>query len=202
MKDDNLDSEQIKAIREAFDKAINSGPWKESNFLRAMGKRLEKIRDNFLFEVGENLPGSVETSSNLANRVALRSGQQEVYISLYCSNGGQISAWEKVIANLPRQLVSRPIYADEEQIRKRIKSKSTPANEAYVCAYVCKDDIKELPKDKIPHDKLDHPLLTLKDRAISLDDITRFVHMSVTYQYVEGRLVKNSAPENSSEEKS
>ncbi|WP_367606367.1 Dot/Icm secretion system protein IcmQ [Legionella sp. W05-934-2] len=192
MKEDKLTRDQIQSIRNAFDKALNEGPWQETNFLRAMGKQLEKIRDNFLVEVGEKSSDAAETSSNLANRVALRSGQQEIYISLYSSSGNQLSSWEKVIANLPRQLISRPIYEDEERVRSRIKSKSMPVNEAYVCAYIDKDDIKILPKDKIPHDKLNHPLLTVKDRAITLDDITRFVHLSGTYQYREGRLVKNA----------
>ncbi len=191
MKEENLTPEQIQAIREAFDHAIKDGPWQESNFLRTMGKRLENIRDDFLFEVGQKSGESADSPSSLDNREELKSGHQEVFISLYNSSGDQISAWERVIANLPRQLISRPIYADEQNITALIKSKGTPKNEAYVCAYINKEYIKDVPEDKIPHDRLNHPLLTVKDRALSLDDITRFVHLSGTYKYEEGRLVKS-----------
>ena len=46
--------------------------------------------------------------------------------------------------------------------------------------------------DKTPVDKLGKPLLTLKDKSLSLDNINRFVHITGTYQYGQGRLVKNS----------
>ena len=201
MKEDNLEPEQIEAIRNAFDYAIKNGPWEESNFLRTMGKRLEKIREEFLVEAGVKSPSGLNANEDLDD-ASPRSGQKEIFISLYSSNGGQLSAWEKLIVNLPRQLISRPIYADEESIQNRIKSKSIPVNEAYVCAYICKGDIKTIAEDKIPHDKLNNPLLTVKDRAISLDDITRFVHMSGTYSYIEGRLVKNDDVSSNEQNKS
>lgn len=195
MKEDNLTPEQIRSIQKAFDHAINNGPWQESNFLRTMGKRLEKIRDDFLLEIGQNPSSSDVAAKHAATQLAHRSGKKEIYIALYSSNGAQLSAWEKLIANLPRQLVSRPIYAEEKDIVDLIKSKSIPQNEAYICALIHEDDIKSVPEDKIPRDRLDHPLITVKDRAISLDDISRFVHISGTYQYLEGHLVKtmNSA---------
>lgn len=192
MKDSDLTSEQIAAIKKAFDNTLTDSVWQESNFLRAMKKRLEHIREEFLLEVGDKDKDRIETSSNLANRVALRAGQQEIFISLYTSNGGQLTAWEKIIVNLPRQLISRPVYAGEKEVIDRIKSKANPENEAYICAYIDKSDIKDLPEDKIPHDRLNKPLLTIKDKALSLENITRFVHSTGTYQYVDGRLELHS----------
>jgi len=130
MKEESLTEEQIQSIRQAFDQAIQKGPWQESSFLRAMGKRLEKVRDDFLLDVGEKSKGDREKELEIADKSTLATGEQEIYISLYSSHGNQISAWERVIANLPRQLISRPIYEEEESIRKRIKSKNTPVNEA------------------------------------------------------------------------
>ena len=92
-------------------------------------------------------------------------------------------------------MISRPIYADEEDIKALIRTKENKINEAYVSMYISQSDILPLPADKIPVDKLGKPLITLKDKSLSLDNINRFVHESGSYQYSQGRLVKNSAVE-------
>lgn len=126
----------------------------------------------------------------MANQLALRSGQQEVYVSLYSSDGTNLQSWERIIANLPRQMISRPIYSDEEQVRALIKSKENKVNEGYVAIYINKTDIIPLSQDKTLYDRLGSPLLTLKDRSLNTENITRFIHTSGQYTYYKGRLTK------------
>ena len=57
--------------------------------------------------------------------------------------------------------------------------------------YINQSDILFLSADKTPVDRLGKPLLALKDKSLGLDSINRFVHQSGTYQYGQGRLVKN-----------
>ena len=189
---DELSKQQSDAILKALDDAILQGPWDESNFLRVIGKNLHELRDGFIAQINTTNGAQSGMISHLANRIALRSGQQEIFIALYSSDGENIASWERILMNLPKQMISRPIYASEEDIKALIKTKENKINEAYVSMYISQSDSLQMSADKTPVDKLGKPLLTLKDKSLSLDNINRFVHITGTYQYGQGRLVKNS----------
>lgn len=185
-----LSNEQNDAILKALNEAIQTGPWQKSNFLKVIGKNLTEIRDNFINLLGTRHPHSLKTDSHIANRIALRSGQQEVFISLYSADGLNIQSWERIVANLPNQIISRPIYADEEDIKAVLRIKEHKQNEAYVAIYINQSDIISLSSDKASVDKLGKSLLALKTKIIKLDNISRFVHMSGVYRLKHNRLVK------------
>lgn len=189
---DELTPQQADAILKALDEAITTGPWEESNFLRVIGKNLREIRDNFANQLEG---GEQEKQPEPATRMALRSGQQEVFIALYSSEGNALQSWERILANLPRYVISRPIYANEVDVQTLIKSKENKINEAYVAVYINQSDILTLPPDKIPLDRFGRALITLKDRAINLDNISRFIHFSGVYTYTKGRLIKTAVAE-------
>jgi len=188
---DQLSDEQNEAILKALNDAIEKGPWEQSNFLKVIGKNLTEIRDNFLNQLGASSQAQLKAESHLANRIALRSGQQEIYISLYSSDGANLQSWERIVANLPRQMISRPIYADEENLKALLKTKENKQNEAYVAIYINQSDILSLGIDKTAIDKLGKTLLNLKDKTLNLDNISRFVHASGIYRFSHGRLLKN-----------
>lgn len=192
MKDENSPEEHNETILKALDYAIQNGPWDKSNFLRSIGNRLVGIRDNFAKRISARSDAQIRADTHLANRLALRTGQQEVFISLYTADGSNLQSWERIIANLPRQMISRPIYESEDQVKSLIKSKENRVNEAYVVIYINKSDIIPLSRDKILHDRLGNPLITLKDRSLDLENVTRFVHISGEYKYSRGRLTKES----------
>ncbi len=190
MKDNELSKEQADEILKILDSLVSSSGWDSSMFLRVINKSLQAIRDDFsakvdaVYHLGQN-----EITSNLANRVAIRTGQQEVYVSLYSSDGENIQSWERIVVNLPKHTVSRPIYASEEDLNQMIRHKENKINEAYVSVCVNHSDILSI-GDKTPYDKLGKPLLTLKDRSITLQNINRFVHVSGVYFFDHGRLIK------------
>jgi len=188
---DELTEEQAREILDALDKAIGKGPWEESNFLRLFGKKLQKIRDEFATEMTRSEMTLAATSeANQARQDLIRSGQRQVFIALYSAEGVQLQSWERIIANLSRQILSRPIYAEERDVQFFIKSKENQFNEAYIAIYVNTDDILTLAADKIARDKFGKPLMTLKDRALNNDNIGHFVHNALHYKYTKGRLVK------------
>jgi len=187
---ERLTDEQNTEILKALNKAIEEGPWDKSNFLRIIGKNLISIRDNYLARLGASSDAQLRAENQLANQLALRSSQQEIYISLYSFDGTNIQSWERIVANLPRQTISRPIYANEESIKEALKLKENKKNEAYVAIYLNKEDILSMPPDKTPKDKMGTSLLTLKDKSLNLDNLSRFVHASGTYQFTKGRLIK------------
>ncbi|MCW8398710.1 Dot/Icm secretion system protein IcmQ [Legionella sp. PATHC038] len=192
MTKEKFTKEHNDAILKALDYAIQNGPWDKSNFLRSIGNRLVGIRDNFSKKINARSQAQIQSDTNLANRLALRGNQQEVFISLYTSDGSNLQSWERIIFNLPRQMISRPIYEQEDQVKALIKSKENKQNEAYVGIYINKTDIIPLAPDKILYDRLGSPLLTLKDRSLDLENITQFVHISGIYKYSRGRLTKES----------
>ena len=188
---DQLSNEQSDAILKALNDAIDKGPWEQSSFLKVIGKNLTEIRDSFIGQLGLRGQSQIKMESHLANRIALRSGQQEVYVSLYSSDGDNIQSWEMIVANLPRQMISRPIYADEEDLKDVLKIKENKINEAYVSIYINQTDILSLSSDKSSCDKLGKILLSLKDNTLNLENINRFVHQSGVYQYKHGHLLKS-----------
>lgn len=189
MKND-ITEEQSNAILQALDKALSTGPWEETNFLRVIGKNLQKIRDDFANELHLDRDARKKAESNVANRVALRSDQQEIYISLYSSDGEFLPSWDRIVANLPRQVISRPVYADEADVKNLIRSKDNKQNEAYVAIYVNQSDILQLSEDRTSKDRFGKPLLNLKDKAINVGNISRFVHVSGIYSFLNSHLIK------------
>lgn len=186
---DQLTDQQNEEILKALNDALENGPWDKSNFLKVIGKNLKDIRDGFSNQVNAHSRMQLKADSNLANRVALRSGQREVYVSLYSAEGAKLQSWERIVANLPHQMISRPIYADEEDIKAALKLKENKLNEAYVAIYIHQTDILPVSPEKASVDKLGKVLLSLKNNALNLENISRFVHQSGVYRYEQGRLV-------------
>lgn len=189
---DQLSEKQTEAILKALDDAIEKGPWDESNFLRVIGKNLREIREKFANQLSAPEQEKAKLATHLANRVALRSGQQEIFIALYSSDGSKLTSWERIVANLPKQIISRPIYADEKDLKDIIKTKENKVNEAYVSMYINQNDILPPARDKTPVDKLGKPLLSLKNKSLNLENVNFFVHESGIYTFSHGRLIKKT----------
>lgn len=188
MADDNLS--KAKKILEAINETLSFGPWNESSFITMLGKKMGTIRDDLATKIAKYEENDLSSPEYLAHRAHLNASHQLVYVSLYSLEGVSIASWEKIIANLPRQIVSRPVYASEEDVQNIIKTKEKKINEAYVAFYVNAEDILTVSGDKAIVDKLGKPILVLKDNAINLQNIDYFVHLSGKYQYMRGRLIK------------
>lgn len=186
---DKLSDEQTESILRALNKAIEQGPWESSNFLRMLGKKLVTLRDGLLDQLGSR-EFSFQQRGDDSTSVQLTEAQQPVYISLYSANGENLTSWERILANLPRQMISRPIYANEEHIKEALRLKLNKLNDAYVTAYINKTDIINIPADRVLVDKQGNPLLSLKDNSLTLSNIIYFTHPFGTYRFSKGRLEK------------
>jgi intracellular multiplication protein IcmQ len=185
-----ITKEQIDAVLVQMDLLITNGQWVGSNFLLSLGKSVNEARDNFLHQVGRSVSNE-DTNINAEEKMQTLPGNKLiVYVVLYSSFGDNLQSWERMLFNLPKQSVSRPIYAEEEQVITILKSKEVTLNDAYVSVMVDKDDILSMPEDKIPLDKLGQQILTLKDNVIKLDNIRLFYNNGNTYSYSRSRLIK------------
>lgn len=189
MADNDISPEKLKEIASALDKVVDELPWSQTVFLKALGKKFEKIRDEFKENIGQGHASQAQIKKD-QERFALKENQMEIFVSIYCSQGGEISQWDPVISNLIKQSVSRPAYSTEKAIREMIRSKTNQTNEAYVSVFIDKGDILESPPDRVPRDKCGNILITLKERAIKKENIRKFYHKSGVYLYNPGSLAR------------
>lgn len=188
--DDDNNLQQAKRTLKALDEALLAGPWNETSFIVIVGKKLKQIRDDLAAKITAFEEDETSAPEYVAHRAHLSASHKLVYISLYSLEGINISSWERIIANLQRQIVSRPVYALEEDVQNIIKTKDKKINEAYVSFYVDQAAILDLSAEKIPLDKLNKPMLVLKDNAINLENIEFFYHITGKYRYSRGHLIK------------
>lgn len=184
----------LKAAKEflsALDKSIASGSWDETNFVLIIGKKLKEMRKKLSEDISDIESKEDFSADFMSKNLAMQNSLQEVYISLYSLEGTKLQSWEQIIINLRKHIVSRPVYATEEEVIAIIKTKEKKINEAYVSVFIKQEDILKVPVDKIPVDRLGQNMLVLKDNAITLDCINYFVHLSGKYRYLRGRLLKS-----------
>lgn len=192
-KDDDNRLEDRKVL-ESLNDAIQKGPWDKTLFLRAIGQKLQELRDRYSQEMAleqqEKSMSQDMSPAHLAARVAERSGQVEVYVSLYSAEGGDLHGWERLLHTLGKQIISRPIFQSESDVRELIRSKVNKKNEAYVSVYVKKGDIMPPPGGKAPLDALGHKLLVVREGATTAANVTSFKHQSGKYILKDGKLVR------------
>ena len=185
-----LTQEEAQDIAHKIDEVSSKKLWESSGFLRAVNKKLKALKEIFL-QASVVEEGSSKVSSRLEQRISKHNDYAELYVSLYSSEGDKISAWERILYNLSKHVISRPIYDNEENIKKLIKSKENPHNEAYIAIMVQRSDLlPPIRQDKVLQDRLGQPLLTLKDNSILLNNVKRFVHVSGVYEWQKNKLFK------------
>lgn len=179
----------LELIR-ALDQMIADGNWEGGLFFQAAGKKLRALSAELKAEL-QLAEEEQPSATDIVDYVKQKSGLLEIYISVYCIEGRNIKKWEIVLANLPRQVVSRPVYKREKDIKETIHTKENPINDAYVVAYVTEMDIlKPSFRDKALVDRFGHELLRLKDNALKPENITKLIHLTGEYVYRKGMLTK------------
>jgi intracellular multiplication protein IcmQ len=191
MNEHILTKEQQTEVLDALNKAANNEVWGKSTILRVIGKQVSSVRDDFenLINPSKNVnPVTTHTATGTENE------RVSVYVAVYCTKGTDMKNWERVLATLPAQLISRPIYPDEKYAITLIKSKTNKENEAYLCLDIPTNTIVQPDQDKPMLDKLGNPLMTLKGKPMSAQYEATFFHQSGKYQYSNGKLIKLNPP--------
>lgn len=200
MGTDNAQRKTARDVLRALDETIETGPWDKSIFLGAIGKKLKEIRFGFKnqlrfldpgFEDTEASAGMAEQATPLANTIPVpekTDDQIEAFVSLYNADGGNLQKWEKLLQALDKQIVTRPVYNSENEIRSVMRAKTTRKNDAYAAFYINKADVIPPRDGKPPLDRVGNILLILKDNALKLENITRFYHESGIYVFKNNQL--------------
>lgn len=109
-----------------------------------------------------------------------------VYISLFQAEGLNLAKWSMQVRSLAAYVQGRPIYSDQDQVLKLIRSKIDDSYDAYVVVAVKPEKIINSASRL---DKQGNQLLTLQDHAIESKNIIEFVHQGKHYCFIENQLI-------------
>lgn len=172
-----------KKLIKLLDNLLSGDAWEKSLLLKATHKRIEALRSS----AQELLDSATTVVEEETEDTKLAVGQKVVYISLYQAHGNNMTQWQSAIKSIVEHAVSRPVYSREEDIVALIRSKEHPECEAYIVVNVKEDDVIPPYLGKAVQDRFGHELLTLRQGAIALQNITEFVHEQ-RYLCKNGRL--------------
>lgn len=175
-----------QAVIDSVDRVLEAGDWDSSLFLRNTAKPLKKLR-----EQAEQLLKQIDhTQAPEAayRQKALADDDVRLYISLFQANGGDLKQWALQLRSIRSHLLGRPVYENEEDVQKIVRQKTNRLSEAYVAVVVKKTAVLSEPFRAPRLDRNGNTLVTLKDGAVSVDNIVEFVHGGKQYQFVRGAL--------------
>jgi intracellular multiplication protein IcmQ len=179
--------EQLKKFQKIYDEMLGDENWANSPFLKIMHAKLTKLK----FELDEvlNFDQPFETLDISPNQKGhfQENNFEKFYIYLYTTEGKKLDAWQRLVDNLERQYISRPIYCNEKDVQYAVFNAPVFHNAGYVAVWVEKKFIQI--QDELIKDKFGNDLMVLKDRAISLDKIDYFWTNSTQYKWKDGKLV-------------
>lgn len=179
------EAEIAQKIIETLNQSIELDIWQRSVFLKSIGQRLRELRDHYQRQLGLD----AHKQKDQDKQVDQDAKTEEVYISLYQSQGINISKWQGVVGSLVHHSVSRPIYKKESDARVNVSE--SQINNAYVAVKVKSEDIGT-PMEEARFDKDGRELVWLKEGAIKLENIVCFIHGTGKYRLVGSFLVKQS----------
>lgn len=186
---DKPSDQQVSLARkllDGFTTLLSKTGWDSTLLLRSTKKRIEALRDRAkaLVEEPDDASRAAESFSTVPPE-----GYVTVYVSLYQSESRNINVWSSTIKALAEHSISRPVYAEETHVQELIRNKANPATEAYCAVHVKREDIVPPYQGKVAQDRFGHDLLSLKERAVRLENVVEFVHEGKVYSCKKGQLI-------------
>lgn len=178
--------ELAQSIIITVDNVLAAGDWGSSLFLKNMIKPLQELREHALQSKTELMcaQGLEEIPE-----YPLKEHETKIYISLFQAEGHDLAKWEAQLRSIHAYMAGRPIYKNEEEVRKTIRQKLMQTSEAYVVAVV---DQAKILENEFPAKKMDRQgfeLLTIQLGAVSPQSIIEFVHLGKRYHFYNQRLM-------------
>ncbi|NQY41758.1 MAG: Dot/Icm secretion system protein IcmQ [Legionellales bacterium] len=189
---DNMKLEQNFAknndIISAFDKAITNHVWNKHALLKKYKDKLQYLKDTFVKEI--DIENYMANENGYRDKKEInRTGQLKVFISLYNPDGGDLDKWSQIIHGIVENVISRPVYRVEDDIKSAITSQNKQENEGYVIVYVNNIDLIDNSKSNESQDSLGNELSFLRKNCIKKDNIVEFVYDSQHYVIKEKKLI-------------
>jgi len=180
----------FKEMLTIIDRILAAGDWEVSLFLRNTVKPLKKVKEEIV-ALQSQFENKLE-EEDIAP-LSISEGKQLIYLLLYQADGNNLKKWEQLIRTLPRYVQGRPIYESEEHVKKSIRSKLDTSTEAYAVILIDKKNVLPITSGVISSsDRLEQPLVTLRENTVALENILEFVHLNKRYRFQRGKLVLRS----------
>lgn len=179
-------TQHVKQVIDILDKLLEKGDWQASLFLRTAEKDLKALR-----EQGLNLLTEEEQTEQTVNhhQHLLDNNKLKVFILLYQVRNQPQRQWQQAVNALVGHAISRPIYSDEPSVNEVLRAKKDKRTYAYATVYVDKEDVLEPLSGNPKQDAAGHPLLTLREDAVKLENIVEFIYQERRYQCIEGKIM-------------
>jgi Dot/Icm secretion system protein IcmQ len=168
-----------KKLKDILDNILTVGEWDSSLFLRNVAVKLRGLRDKIekLCQTNEGKVAGISQDSTVRRKAP--PGYIPVFILLYQVDSSNLPSWYSSIKNLSEYSVSRPAYKDESHIQEFIRTKTTGIeHNGYVIVNVKEQDFYQIEPQV---DFLGHPLVSLKEGAVKLENIVEFIHANKSH---------------------
>lgn len=188
---EKLYQEQLNKYYYIFTQILANENWQSTPLLKLYHGKLSQLVEEFATSaniLGNNL--QVEENKPEEDRAAFfkSKNMQLVYIYLYTSDGKSLEAWARLVHNLPRNYISRAIYEDEYDAQSAALITPVLFNAGYAAVWVDKNLINAPNEGEELKDKLGKPLLSLKDKAVNLQNLEYFWNNFMIYNWNNGAL--------------
>lgn len=177
------DSEAAVKLINILDDLLKNKEWESTLLLRTAKKRLQALRDEAQ-QIANELNPSFSSKEPAQITEVIKEGYVKVYISLYQTQGSNLKIWHNMLKSLAKYSITRPVYDNEEYVRELIRSKPDMQRHGYAAVTVKKSGI--IGSEKVNLDQFNHKLLTLKEGAVTLENIIEFVHANEKRYIIRG----------------
>lgn len=111
----------------AVDRVLQTGDWESSLFLRNTIRPIKALRERIVHL--QSLLLNDHTKLVLAPSIPV--GMIPIYISLFQTEGLNLTRWAMQVRSLANYVQGRPIYREEAAVMQMIRSKLDSTNDAY-----------------------------------------------------------------------
>ncbi|MBN2689032.1 MAG: Dot/Icm secretion system protein IcmQ [Gammaproteobacteria bacterium] len=185
---DKRDLEATEKLIKIFENLLNDADWDSTLLLRTSKKKIVALKEeaeDLARRLRQKIEGDPDT---VRDHGETPKGWLKVYVSLYQSQGGNMTLWQEMLKSLDRYAVTRPIYKQEEDVQASIRAKPEIEKHAYAVVMVKQDDILNF--DNPSADRTGYELFSLKEHSIKQENIVKFIHANrKTYKLHKGFLV-------------
>jgi len=184
--------EYLQKFHDTYREMLSNEHWEDSPFMKVLHAKLSKVIAEFDEIIGVSSSEKIEqVVDDSLEREAnyLSQDMRLVYIYLYTSEGKTLAAWERVISNISKQYVSRPIYLVEDDVQGSAQFSPILINAGYIAVWVKSSAIIVEDEAHQIKDKFGKRLITLKDRSVDIKNIEFFWNNYMLYQWKESGLV-------------
>ena len=191
MPQDNLEQhvEFNRELLAILNELLAAGDWESSLFLKVASKRVKALRD----EAQALLDQAATQQDAQGVSDVLREGHEKVFISLYQAAGNDIQKWHNTLKGLALNNVGRPVYQNEDHVQASIRARGNQVCEGYAVVQIKTSNLMKMPDGRVPKDRYGNELLTVRENAVSLENIREFVHANDQfYDFREGKLIPKS----------